>query len=288
MSRYRVLDALGPRVYHAVAEAEGRQVVIVRAVPAQVQQRQFRDRALAQLRGAMLPRHPNVVELVELARSARDALFVVGEHVAGCSVQRLVAHGSRIGIGEAAHIAKGCCDALAHAQAHDVIHGALTPRSILVTVTGEVKLGGFGLAGVDLETEWPASSRFAYLSPEVANGLVAEPRSDLFSVGTLLWELLAGRRLFAGRSDYETVMLVREAHVPALDGIDPAFVAIVHTALARDPAARYPTARAMSAALAGFADPGTLGDRVRATQHPRSAVPVDPETRLELIDLAPI
>ncbi|MGE0867907.1 MAG: hypothetical protein AB7P03_05075 [Kofleriaceae bacterium] len=90
------------------------------------------------------------------------------------------------------------------------------------------------------------------MSPEAASGLEVDHRADLFATGIVLWELLAGRRLFLGDTDYRTVELVREARVPAID-VDPKLDGIVRKALARDVDERFQTATAFGDALVEYA-----------------------------------
>jgi len=98
--------------------------------------------------------------------------------------------------------------------------------------------------------------KFSYLSPEVATGQDVDERADIFALGVCIWEMLAGRRLFLGDTDYETVQAVSNADVPSLVGVhpevDPEFEALLLKALAKDPDDRFPRARELGDALAGY------------------------------------
>jgi serine/threonine-protein kinase len=122
---------------------------------------------------------------------------------------------------------------------------------------GEVKLVDFGLAKANsqIESSDPGAAKevFSYLSPEAASGREVDHRVDIFAAGIVLWELLAGRRLFVGPTDYQTVELIRAARIPAIDDLDPALDAIVRKALAHDFAARFQSAAELGAALAQYA-----------------------------------
>jgi len=104
-------------------------------------------------------------------------------------------------------------------------------------------------ANSQLEKSEPGiiKGKFGYLSPEVALGQVADPRTDIFAVGIILWEMLSGRRLFYGDTDLDTVRLVQAARVPPLAGpkspVTPEIDRVLARALARDPAQRYQSAR---------------------------------------------
>ena len=128
----------------------------------------------------------------------------------------------------------------------------MSPPNVLITKHGEVKIVDFGLAKAtsQLEKSEPGiiKGKFSYLSPEAALGQDGRPRTDIFAVGIILWELLAGRRLFLGETDFETVRMVQQARVPVASRQINRKVAaelerVMIKALARDPAARYQTAR---------------------------------------------
>jgi serine/threonine-protein kinase len=114
-----------------------------------------------------------------------------------------------------------------------------------------VKIVDFGLAKANsqLEKSEPGiiKGKFSYLSPEAAMGQDVDARTDIFAVGIILWELLAGQRLFLGETDFQTVKKVQQAQVPAISTLNPKVTPdlerIINKALARDPAARYVTAR---------------------------------------------
>ena len=127
----------------------------------------------------------------------------------------------------------------------------MSPPNVLITRYGEVKIVDFGLAKANsqLEKSEPGiiKGKFSYLSPEAAQGEDGRPRTDIFAVGIILWEMLAGRRLFLGDTDLETVRLVQAARVPSLSqyvkDVPAELEQIIGHALARDPKARYQTAR---------------------------------------------
>jgi serine/threonine-protein kinase len=122
---------------------------------------------------------------------------------------------------------------------------------VLITRYGEVKIVDFGLAKANsqLEHSEPGiiKGKFSYLSPEAAQGLPVDAKTDIFAVGIILWELLAGRRLFLGESDLETVRMVQQARVPSVRQFNPRvsgdLETVLNKALALDPRQRYQTAR---------------------------------------------
>lgn len=240
--RYVATEGLAPCVFRGRAVGAERDVAIVRIPPAWTARGTTSDLVLAELRAAMLPSHPHVVELFDIGR-AGDHYYVVGEYIAGCSLARV---SSPLAVPHAVHIALACCDGLAHAHASAMLHRRVNPRAIVLARDGRVKLGGFGLMRLR------GRGRLGYTSPEACERGEIDQRADVFAAGVVLWEMLAGRPLFAGHSDYATVELVRAAHISPLPDIDPDLDAICRTALARDPERRFRTARAFADALRRF------------------------------------
>ncbi|MDB4975813.1 MAG: serine/threonine protein kinase [Myxococcaceae bacterium] len=142
-------------------------------------------------------------------------------------------------------------------QPAPIIHRDVTPQNILLSVNGVAKLTDFGLAramdrasmtGPDV-----VKGKLSYLAPELVFGQPASVESDIYSLGIVLWEMLAGERLFWGESASERVRKVREADIPSLARLRPTLpaqlVAIVNKALEYNPTLRYPSAEAMHDAL---------------------------------------
>jgi eukaryotic-like serine/threonine-protein kinase len=155
-------------------------------------------------------------------------------------------------------IALGVCEGLSYAhQACDhegnplkIVHRDISPHNVLLTKFGEVKLVDFGLAKASShlveEDQDIVKGKFGYLAPEVTLGQPSDHRVDIFATGILLWEMLAGKRLFRGESDVETFKLVRATVVPDIREIRPEvpemLAQVLTRALARDPAQRYRSA----------------------------------------------
>jgi serine/threonine-protein kinase len=136
----------------------------------------------------------------------------------------------------------------------------MSPPNVLITKHGEVKIVDFGLAKASSQLEKSEAGiikgKFSYLSPEAALGQEVDHRTDIFAVGIILWEMLAGRRLFIGDTDFATVKQVQQAQIPPLSQINKDvpkdLERILARALARDPSSRYLSARDLARDLTEF------------------------------------
>jgi serine/threonine-protein kinase len=257
-ARYRITAPLGrgKRVFRGVAELSGgraRDVAIMRVVPSLTKNQKFVAMLLDDMRSSLSLHHSNIVEVVDIARTLEDEYFVVTEYVDGCDLETIVSRRKRIELAHALHIIVESCRGLAHAHSFGAVHRDLSPRVVLLGTNGEVKLLDFGLAKANsqIESSDPGlvKGKFSYLSPEAASGVDVDHRADVFAAGIVLWELVAGRRLFLGPTDYQTVELIRAARVPAIEDVDPALDSIIRKALARDVVARFATAAELGNAL---------------------------------------
>ncbi|MCB9476208.1 MAG: serine/threonine protein kinase [Deltaproteobacteria bacterium] len=185
-------------------------------------------------------------------------------------LRALAQRGERLPIGAAVYVMRGVLAGLS--QAHraadafgrplNVVHRDVSPANVFLTFAGEVKLGDFGIARAAHRVIATALGRVkgkvAYLAPEQAHGHAADVRSDVFAAGVVLWEMLTGRRLFAGGETGEILARVKEAKIPRpdkfRDELPPRLTAVVLRALAKDPDDRFPDADAFLAELEAAAD----------------------------------
>jgi serine/threonine-protein kinase len=269
-ARYRITDALGraTRVFRGEAESSDgiRDVAIARVVENAPGSREFANMVVDDLRWSARLHHANIVELVDVAETPDGAYYVVTEYIDGCNLDTLVARRPRLSLSQALHIVVRCCQGLAHAHARGVCHRRVSPRTVLLGTDGAVKLAEFGVARAG-----GVKGEFGYLSPEAASGLDVDHRTDVFAIGIVLWELLTGRRLFAGPTDYQTIELVRAARIPPLE--DPPLDAIIQKALARDLNGRVQSPDELCDAVAEYVvarnlevAPGELATLVREVQ----------------------
>jgi serine/threonine-protein kinase len=220
--------------------------------------------------------HPNIVVLHSIEEAA-GVRFVTMEYVEGSSLGSRVRPGGAP-LSEVINLVVPITDALAAAHARGIVHRDLKPGNVIVTPAGRVKVLDFGLAKVfDADAE-PAATEASsltetgtvvgtvpYMAPEQLRGLDAEPRTDLFAVGVLLYELLAGRRPFTGRTIAEVASSILRDAPPPLEDLRPdlprAVTSLLARCLAKDPGARVPTAMALGEALAACRDSSTPGIR---------------------------
>ncbi len=142
-----------------------------------------------------------------------------------------------------------------------IVHRDISPPNVLISKQGEVKVVDFGLAKatsqVEITDPGVVKGKMSYLSPEAARGEEVDARADIFAVGILLYELLTGKRLFYGETDYQTVELVRNAKIPPIKPqnpqVEPELEDIVRKALAKRKEDRYQNATDIQDALAQYA-----------------------------------
>jgi serine/threonine-protein kinase len=172
-----------------------------------------------------------------------------------------------------------------------VIHRDVSPSNILLGTNGTVKLTDFGLARAmdraSMTRPNVIKGKLAYCAPELITGAKPSPRTDVFSLGVVLWEALTQRRLFTGKSDLEVLVAVRKGDVPPVathrDDLPSGLAEIVADSLVADPERRFQTAKQMARALAevlrtSHAEAEPLGASVR---NARVRMGKDPEPSLE-------
>jgi serine/threonine protein kinase len=215
--------------------------------------------------------HPKIAQTFELGKVA-DALYIAMEYVDGIDVLALLreyaARRRRVEPKLAAFIAHEVLDALDYAhglcdetgRAMGIVHRDISPSNVLLSVRGDIKLVDFGIARAkDPDRAHKSKTgtlkgKYGYMSPEQVIEMPLDGRSDVFSVGVVLAELLTGRRLFAAANELDVLLMVRDAKLARLDkygvDIEPNLAAIVRTALKKPLDERFQNAAAFREALA--------------------------------------
>ena len=248
-------------------------------------------------------RHPGVAAATDFGREPDGTCFLIVEHIAGVSLADVIPEGP-MAPRRAARVASELAAALAAVHAAGIVHRDVKPRNILLTeAQGRVKLVDFGLAKVDegrlssSSADQPAGAEpalteagmvlgtVAYMAPETAQGMSAvDARADLYAVGHILYEMLAGKHAFV-EDDAGPLFLAQRTKVPppiaerAPGVVVPAALeAIAMRLLAKDPADRFQTAEDLCAALDAAATaldrrPRPRASRPNGRRHPWSANP---------------
>jgi serine/threonine-protein kinase len=212
--------------------------------------------------------HANVVQVFEFDRIDGRyylAMELVRGHHLGLVVERAREAGLRLGLPRTVHVIAEAAKALAYVhRVHEggrplgLVHRDVSPHNLLVSFEGEVKLADFGIARAmslaGITEPGTLKGKIAYMAPEQAAGEPVDARADVFSLGVILWELCAGRRLFARDSEAATLAAVLSGPPPSSlrdwnEEVSPALDAIALGALERDPARRTSSAEELEKAL---------------------------------------
>ena len=259
--RYEVIETLGTGATSRVDKA--RDTLIGRIVALKTFLHGFGSRDLQQqfLREAQIIgglSHPNIVALYDVGTSKEGAPYLVMEYVEGKTLES-VFESAPLPFPRVAVWAGDLATALDRAHRAKIIHGDVKPANILMTPQGQVKLGDFGVAR--LSTQGSGSGNLmgtpAYLSPEQILGNSQDSRSDLFSLGIVLYQMSTGIRPFDGDSAVAVcAQIISSAPLPPSHhnpSLPPAFDQVVMRCLAKNPADRYATAEELAALVYPFA-----------------------------------
>jgi len=220
----------------------------------------FQERFRQEARAAASLSHPNIVTVHDFGMDG-GKLYIVMEYVPGTDLKTMLRQRGRFSVPEAVALMVQACAGIGYAHRAGLVHCDVKPHNMLVTPDGRLKVTDFGIARA-LATLHPAEEDVVwgsplYFSPEQAAGQLPTPASDVYSLGVVLYELLAGTPPFRGETPQELARLhmyadptpIRE-YVP---DIPEALEAIIHKVLSKEPSARYRTADQLGRVLVHFA-----------------------------------
>src|SRR5512138_164698 len=259
-------------VFAAVRRGDppGRYYAVKRILPTLAEDRELVRMFLDEARLVVQLEHPGIVPVHELGKQ-EAGYYIAMDYVAGRDLRALVDRartaGERLPVALCAHVAWRVADALDHAHRRRdargaelrVVHRDVSPANVLVGFDGSVRIIDFGIAQAAFRSvrgKPVLRGKFAYMSPEMVRGLPVDRRSDVFSLGVVLHELLTGERLFTGPNELAVMERVRAADVrpPSARNaaVTAALDAVVLRALARDPEQRFGWASELRDALLPF------------------------------------
>lgn len=220
--------------------------------------------------------HPNIAQVLDFVDDEQGAFWLVTEWVEGLDLGSLLRYyrarqeripwplATLVGIGALRGLTAAHERHTADGTPVPIVHRDVSPQNLLLGIGGAVKLSDFGLARARDRTHVLTipgfiKGKLGYLSPELVSGQQATPQSDVFAMGSVLWEALTGHPLFTGKNDREVLRTIHRGQIPPVNqerpGLPKLLVFAVGRALGRTPAERYPTAAAMGqdleSALAG-------------------------------------
>ncbi len=264
--RSRVAEGGMGIVYLALDTQLGREVALKILPEYFSMDRERLSRFHREARATSLLNHPNIVTVFEIGQ-ADGCEFIVTEFVEGRTLRELMRQG-QIPFVEILKITSQIAGALAAAHKAGIIHRDIKPENVMLRPDGYVKVLDFGLAKLTDATRKTASGgiefgpsglnhtvpgmimgTISYMSPEQAEGLETDPRTDIWALGVMLYEMVAGKVPFKGPTASHTIVAILEQEPETLHHASPELRRIISTALQKDRALRFQTAEAMSSAI---------------------------------------
>src|SRR5215831_445201 len=260
--RYRIVRKLGTggmaNVYLAEDEVLGRRVAIKILNDRHAGDDQFVERFRREAKNAASLSHPNIVSIYDRGE-AEGTYYIAMEYLDGRSLKELIVARGPAPVNVAVDYTRQILQALRFAHRHGIVHRDIKPHNVLVDAEGRVKVTDFGIARAGTSQMTEAGSIVGtaqYLSPEQARGSAVDQRSDVYSLGIVLYELLTGAVPFNGDTPVEIAMKhlssVPEPPSAKRPDIPHDLDLIVMRALAKDPDDRYQSAEEMDADLERF------------------------------------
>ena len=258
IGRYEILEMIGSggfgSVYRAVDSHDGREVAIKTC---DIRDRDSRARALREARLSSRLNHPNVVGVIEVVEE-EERPFLVQEFLSGSDLNIRMAEGEPLSLEEKLKILTGVAAGLAHAHTEGIVHRDIKPGNVRVLADGEAKIMDFGIAKLqdgttDITKTGITMGSASYMCPEQVCGDPVDGRGDIFSWGSLAYELLSGRRAFRSENLFRRLEMVVKEEPDPLSEVAPEvpsrIVEIVEQAMRKRPSDRFASAADLRDAL---------------------------------------
>lgn len=283
--RYEIIDVLGEGgmavVYKALDHRLNRYVAIKIMRDEMEMNEEFRHRFAAETHAVAMLSHNNIVSVLDVSHND-DLEYIVMELVDGITLREYMNRRGAIGWEEAVHYSKQTAKALSHAHRRGIIHRDIKPQNIMLLRDGTVKVGDFGIAALENELELyendgQAVGSIHYIAPEQARGACPDARSDIYSLGIVMYEMLTGRQPFTGDSLGEIAVKHMNADAVPLHELVPDIPAelerIVFKAMSSRIEERYQTAVELYDDLEEFMQSCRDGEKTEKYENP-AVVPV--------------
>ncbi|NLO24818.1 MAG: Stk1 family PASTA domain-containing Ser/Thr kinase [Clostridiales bacterium] len=262
-NRYEIVEKIGSGgmsfVYKARCGLLNRYVAVKILRPEFTSDESFVKKFRQESQAAASLSHQNIVSIYDVGVD-EEIYYIVMEYVEGKTLKQLIREKGRMNPHQAAEIAQQICKALVHAHNNHIVHRDIKPHNILVTRDGTAKVTDFGIArAVTSSTVANTGSVIGsvhYFSPEQARGGYTDEKSDLYSLGIVLYEMVTGRVPFEGESPISIALKhIQETVTPPaelIDGIPAGLEQIIMKAIQKDPSSRYETAEQMLGDIRAF------------------------------------
>ncbi|MEH7122911.1 Stk1 family PASTA domain-containing Ser/Thr kinase [Bacillus sp. JJ1773] len=271
--RYKILEVIGgggmANVYLAHDMILDRDVAVKMLRLDFANDEEFIRRFHREAQSATSLAHPNIVSIFDVGEE--DSLYyIVMEYVDGQTLKQYILQNSPVRVEKVIEIMKQLTSAIAHAHQNHIIHRDIKPHNILIDQYGNVKITDFGIAMALSATSITQTNSVLgsvhYLSPEQARGGMANQKSDIYSLGIVMFELLTGRLPFSGESAVSIALKHLQSETPSLRRWNPSIPQslenIVLKATAKDPFHRYESAEEMEDDLSSSLDPDRIDEAI--------------------------
>lgn len=279
--RYKIIDMIGgggmANVYLAHDMILDRDVAVKMLRLDFANDEEFIRRFHREAQSATSLVHPNIVGIYDVGEE-QDLYYIVMEYVGGQTLKQYIQQNSPLAVEETLDIMKQLTSAISHAHQNHIIHRDIKPQNILIDHQGNVKITDFGIAMALSATSITQTNSVLgsvhYLSPEQARGGMANKKSDIYSLGIVMFELLTGRLPFSGESAVSIALKHLQSETPSVRRWNPLIPQsvenIVLKSTAKDPFHRYNSVEEMEEELRTALNPERLNE-------PKFVIPVDDE-----------